>query len=473
MIFDQLEAVVQRRQHAQAEQVELDQADGRAVVLVPLQDGAVRHPAPLDRADLDDRPVADHHAAGVDAQVPGRVLQLGAEFEHLVGDRRRALHIGAPVVALLDLLAPGVLLARGVAQRLGDVADGRLGPVADDVRDLGGVVAPVALVDVLDRLFATVGLDVDVDVRRFGAFGGEEPLEHQLVADGVDRGDADGVTDRRVGRRAPALGQDAALLAELHDVPDDQEIAGKTELLDDVELVVDDLVRMFVGGPRPVPVAGTVVAELAQEAHLVMPGRHRERGQRGRDEVQVEGQLIAQRGSRRNHAGPAGEPLGQLVAVAQMGVGPGRQPAVDLVQAAAGPDGSERGGQRPAGRCVVVGARCRDHSQARFVGQAHQGVIAFVGEGVTRIRQLDDDVVASEPVDQLSQRAAGRIEGERAVAARLEGVAHRAFAAAGEHQPVVAGKFGQLVQVVDGPALAAAAPLAGADPAAQAGVPAR
>ena len=73
-VADQFEAVLQRREHAQAEQVELDQADRRAVVLVPLQHGAIRHPPPLDRADLDDRTVADHHPAGVDAQMPRGVL---------------------------------------------------------------------------------------------------------------------------------------------------------------------------------------------------------------------------------------------------------------------------------------------------------------------------------------------------------------------------------------------------------------
>ena len=59
-----------RREHAQPEQVELDQADLGAVVLVPLQHGASRHPSPLDRAHLDDRPVAHDHAAGVNPQMP-------------------------------------------------------------------------------------------------------------------------------------------------------------------------------------------------------------------------------------------------------------------------------------------------------------------------------------------------------------------------------------------------------------------
>ncbi len=41
----------------------------------------------------------------------------------------------------LDLFGPGVLLAGGVAEGLGDVADRRRRPVGDDVGDLGGVGA--------------------------------------------------------------------------------------------------------------------------------------------------------------------------------------------------------------------------------------------------------------------------------------------------------------------------------------------
>src|SRR5436190_17522539 len=69
----------------------------------------------------------------------------------------------APAV---DLLAPGVLLARGEPERAGHVPDRRAGTVGDDVGDLGGVLPAVLGVDVLDDLLAAVGLDVQVDVRR-------------------------------------------------------------------------------------------------------------------------------------------------------------------------------------------------------------------------------------------------------------------------------------------------------------------
>ena len=239
-LADHRQAVLDRREHAEPEQVELDQPDLGAVVLVPLQHGASRHASPLDRAHLDDRTVAHHHAAGVNPQVPRRILQFAGELDHLRRDRLRVVLVSRrPVVALLDLFAPRVLLSLRVAEGPRDVAHRRLRPVGDDVRDLRGVLAAVHLVDVLDDLFATVGLDVDVDVRRLAALGREEPLEHQLVEDGVDGGDAQRVADRGVRGGSPSLGEDSVLAAELRDLPHDEEVAGEVQVFDDLEFVLD------------------------------------------------------------------------------------------------------------------------------------------------------------------------------------------------------------------------------------------
>ena len=106
-VADQVDGVVQGAEHAQAQQVELDQAHRRAVVLVPLQDGAVLHAGPLHRAHLDHRPVAQHHAARVDAQVAGEVLDLAGQLEHRPRGCRdrsgdRALATGAQASTCLD-----------------------------------------------------------------------------------------------------------------------------------------------------------------------------------------------------------------------------------------------------------------------------------------------------------------------------------------------------------------------------------
>jgi hypothetical protein len=161
-LADEIGGVVQGRQHAETQQVELDESDSGAIVLVPLQDAAVLHAPPLDGTHLDDRTVADDHAARVDAEVAREVLDLLRELEHR---RRELVGVGGgyrrPTV---DGLRERVLLPGGVPERLGDVAHRGLGPVGDDVGDLRGVMAAVPLIDVLDDLFASIALDVDVDV---------------------------------------------------------------------------------------------------------------------------------------------------------------------------------------------------------------------------------------------------------------------------------------------------------------------
>ena len=402
--------------------------------------------------------------------MPWRILQLDGQFEHLVRDRLGVVgHLRRPVVALLDLLAPRVLLALRVTERAGDVAHRGLGAVGDDVGDLGRVLSSVQCVDVLDDLFAPVGLDVDVDVRWLAAFGCEEAFEHQPVEDRVDGGDAQRVADRGVGGRSPSLGEDSLLAAELRDLPHDEEVAGEVQLLDDLELVLDHL-----AGPLGVWRAGehlgvAAVGQLAQVGHLVVPGRDGERRQVGRDQLERKGDLGADAVRGSDHPGPAGEPLGQLVAAAQMLRGrrrSGRQPAVDVVEAAAGTHRGERGGQRTPRRGVEVCGGGGDDLQPPVVGELVQRVVALVGERVEFVGQLDHHVVAPEPVDQLVQRPAGRTAG-------VELLPHRALAAPGEDQPVPVGRRGELVEVVDGSALRPAAQLGLADHPAQRGVTVR
>ena len=121
------------------------------------------------------------------------------------------------------------------AQRLADFARGGASAIGDDVGGHGGAELAVALVDVLDDALALVAAgQVDIDVGPFAALFGEEALEQQLHADRIDGGDAERVADGAVGGRAAALHEDVLLAAEADDVPDDEEVAGQLELLDEM-----------------------------------------------------------------------------------------------------------------------------------------------------------------------------------------------------------------------------------------------
>ena len=66
-----VEGVLHGGKHAEAEEVDLDDAEVLAVVLVPLDDGAVGHGGGLEGDDGVEAGVADDHAAGVLAEVAG------------------------------------------------------------------------------------------------------------------------------------------------------------------------------------------------------------------------------------------------------------------------------------------------------------------------------------------------------------------------------------------------------------------
>ena len=105
MLRDEVDHQVQRGEHPQAEQVELHQPGGRAVVLVPLEHGPVLHAGPLDRAELHQRPVGHDHATGVDAEVAGEVEHLPGEVED---ERRHRRPFGLHALERADVPPPPV-----------------------------------------------------------------------------------------------------------------------------------------------------------------------------------------------------------------------------------------------------------------------------------------------------------------------------------------------------------------------------
>ena len=79
--LDELERLVDRGQHPEAEQVELDQLERLDVALVVLDDDPVLHRRPLERGDVDERGGGDEHPAAVDAEVTREAVHPGAQLE--------------------------------------------------------------------------------------------------------------------------------------------------------------------------------------------------------------------------------------------------------------------------------------------------------------------------------------------------------------------------------------------------------
>ena len=81
------------------------------------------------------------------------------------------------------------------------------------------------------------------------------------------------VADGAVGRRPAALHENALLPAEIDDVPDDEEVAGEIELLDQIELARDLRAGAIV--IRPIAIARADLREPPQKRRLRLARRHR------------------------------------------------------------------------------------------------------------------------------------------------------------------------------------------------------
>ncbi len=378
----------------------------------------------------------------MNAHVPRQVLDLGRQLDHLLGDVAHLRRLCQPVPPA-DLLAPRILLPLRKAQGASHVPDRAARPVGDDVGDLCGIVAAVAVVDVLDHQFALIRFDVDVDVGRPVAGRGQEAFEEQVVGDGIHRRDAQGVTDRGVGGRSPALAQDPVLPAEPGDVVHHQEIARERQVLDDRQFVVDLGVGARGALRRAVAVGGARQHQLAQPAVLGVAVGDVERRQLRGDQLQAEGALLAQFGRGGDGVGEIGEQLRHLVAGPQMRAAQRGQPPGGLVEGLPRADGTHGHGQPAAGRLGEVRARGRHHRHPEATGQPREGRVGLVLAGVAVPAQFDADPVLPEAVHQVGQR---RLRGLRATLRK--GLAHMPFPTPGQDVPVPAGRLGQRVEVV-------------------------
>ncbi len=367
---------------------------------------------------------------------------------HRLGRRRSP-------VAPVDPRRPPVHLLGREPEGLAHVAHGRAGAVGDDVGHLGGVAAAVPLVDVLDDLLAPARLDVDVDVRRSVAGRGQEALEEQPEGDGVDVGDPEGVTDGRVGGRAPALAVDVEAAADLGDVPDDEEVAGEPEAADDLELVVD-----LGPGPRhPLVVGRAVALECAPGSPAgagsparPVPAGTGKSGSRGATSRRSKAQARPSSAARSTTPGQRAKRRSCSPAPRRQAVGADGEPALQLGQRPPGPDGGQGGGQAEPGRrgvVHVVGGHRRPPPTRRPA--AASASLRAVSSGSPWSHSSTATLAPPERLHQPADLAGGR-PGPRL----HQRGGHRPLAASGEHQPVVPRRRGQVVEGEDGAPLLAA-----------------
>ena len=208
VLSKEIEAAPHAAQHSERQHVDLHHLQGVDVVLVPLDHLTIGHAGRLDRHQVVQPVPRQDEAAGMLGEMAGCPVQLSGEIER---QPQPAVSQGQAEVGDMlfadAVLRPGPDLAGdrpdeilGEPEGLAHVAQRALGAIADHRRAERGAVPAIGLIDPLDDLLPPLVLEIDVDVRGLVSFLAHETLEQEVVAGGVDRGDAEHVADCGIGR---------------------------------------------------------------------------------------------------------------------------------------------------------------------------------------------------------------------------------------------------------------------------------
>ena len=269
---DVAERPVDDGQRAQAKEVEFDQPHRFDVVFVELGGDARAGAFAVERGKVGEFGRRDDHTAGVLADVARKSLKLQRgvdDFAHFFVFFVELLHrFRAQFGFFLAFRAATERVRQGYAQdgRHGgnqfidhrirhaedaaDVAQHRFRrhrAVRGDLRD---ALCAVFVRDVFDDFVAPLHAEIDVEVGHGNALRIQEAFEEEVVGERVKVGDFQRVGDERA-RAGTASGADrnVVVLRPLDEVGDDEEVAGKSHLVDNAQLDGEALVvgRAFAG----------------------------------------------------------------------------------------------------------------------------------------------------------------------------------------------------------------------------------
>src|SRR5579871_656400 len=137
-----------------------------------------------------------------------------------------------------------VYLGERIPERSPDIAQGRPREKSTEGHDLRDMITAVLLGDVFDHLVAPTIGEVHIDVGHLHAFRIEKALECEPVGNGIYRGDAEAVQNKRPGRRAAWSTQDASTSRVHREVPYEEDVGGKSSRANNVELIPETLLDL-------------------------------------------------------------------------------------------------------------------------------------------------------------------------------------------------------------------------------------
>ena len=197
-----------------------------------------------------------------------------------------------------------------------------------------------------------LGGEIDVDVRCARHLLVQEALEKEVVLDRIDAGDAEHVSDDRIGGRAATLARHAVLARKTHEVPVDEEELGEPCLLDHLQLSLESL----RDGERdwPITLPHALEAELVEKRERCLTLRNGIARETDFAEVEVDIALLRDLPWHRERFSVTFEEWTHLVTTLEAVLGVGEQVRPRLVQGGPVPDGHQHVIQAATFAVVVV-----------------------------------------------------------------------------------------------------------------------
>ena len=215
------------------------------------------------------------------------------------------------------------------------------------------------------------------------------------------------VADRAVGGRAPPLHEDVLLPRVVHDVPDDEEVAGEIELLDQIELAGDLRARLVA--VRTVALARPHLGDLAQERDLRPAVGHRVLRKAVAQVGHRVFEPLGERRGARQRIRTIGKQLRHRLGRLQIPLRIPRQQPSRRIERRLVAHARQHVEQRTVGRLGeshTVGGNDRDAKRLRQ--RIKRGVVGFLISQQMAL-QLDEHVAAAEQADQPIEQAADAV----------------------------------------------------------------
>src|SRR6267143_793770 len=244
MLGNKFQAFFEHGHHAESQQIDFDDTHVSAIVLIPLHDDAPRHRCWFEWNNGIKLPLTDDHATGMLAQVSWQILNAFAQLPVLSDARMVQVEANLlkVIFEIVRWTAPfsAVHHARKVVESFliksksfANLSRSRAVTIGNDVRRHCRAELSVPLVHVLNCFLPLISArQVQVDVRPLAAFFREKSFKEQLHPDRIDRRNSEGIANRAVCSRTAALHEDFLFAAKSNDVPDDQKVPSKMQLLD-------------------------------------------------------------------------------------------------------------------------------------------------------------------------------------------------------------------------------------------------